>query len=243
MSPAKTSAARGLFSTTAQFIRRTEDLRAAYAIAKALGARATKRSIARFRASPVGARVLAARQDLPGALTDQAALARLPKDSLGHAYQDFMCRENLSIEGLRRPSSPATVALSDDESRILDRLSVLHDLGHVVTGYGREMEGEICLLAFTCAQTRHPGLRLILMISALRLVGKGRCQQTLKAIAEAYRRGRTTPWLGSQDWEELLLQPIARVRAALNLKPAMGYEALRLSKTHGPQVVAAESMP
>ena len=39
---------------------------------------------------------------------------------------------------------------------------------HVITcGYGRDVSGEACLLAFTVAQTRNPGLALIVVAGAL----------------------------------------------------------------------------
>ncbi len=41
------------------------------------------------------------------------------------------------------------------------RLRDMHDLWHVVTGYGRDSFGEACLLAFSYAQTRNRGIAFI----------------------------------------------------------------------------------
>ena len=212
------------FSAVVRMIRRPDDLTAAYSITKALGARSSRRSVARFRKSQIGARILAERRNLPRQLANHRELTRLPEGCLGYKYADFMLRENLSIEGLMRPGGPPAPGLSADEILIRARLSVLHDLGHVVTGYGRDDVGEICLMAFTFAQDRNPGLALILLIAALHLIGKNRAVATFKAAAQAFQRGRAAPWLGSQDWEQMLTRPLEQVRTTLNLTPPTSYQ-------------------
>ena len=54
------------------------------------------------------------------------------------------------------------------------RLRDQHDLWHVVTGYGRDELGELCLLGFTYAQTKNRGVGLIVLVGfyqVLRNVG------------------------------------------------------------------------
>ena len=49
------------------------------------------------------------------------------------------------------------------------RVRDLHDLWHVLTGYGRDPLGEVCLLAFTYAQTRLTGLGAIAFLGTFRI--------------------------------------------------------------------------
>jgi hypothetical protein len=43
-------------------------------------------------------------------------------------------------------------------------------------------------------------------------------------VFEAYRRGRRAGWLIGADWEKLLAQPLAEMRAQFNIKPSTYYE-------------------
>ena len=50
------------------------------------------------------------------------------------------------------------VPLDADRDWFYARLRDMHDLWHVLTGYGRDLAGEATLLAFTHAQTRNRGI-------------------------------------------------------------------------------------
>ena len=55
--------------------------------------------------------------------------------------------------------------LSNDEIWLADRLRDIHDLQHVMTGYGRDPVGEIGLLSFMTTQTPNRGINFIIWIA------------------------------------------------------------------------------
>jgi len=99
----------------------------------------------------------------------------------------------------------------------------MHDLWHIVTGYGRDSFGELCVLAFTYAQTRNRGIGAIVAFgvrNAARVIG---FRAAWRGVAEGYRRGRAAAWLPAQDWRSLLALPLDAARQALNVAPAQHY--------------------
>ena len=96
------------------------------------------------------------------------------------------------------------------------RLRDQHDLWHVVTGYGRDELGELCLLGFTYAQTKNRGVGLIVLVGFyqfLRNVGSF----TLRPIRRGYEDGRKASWLPAEHWETLLSHPLEEVRQKLKI--------------------------
>ena len=106
----------------------------------------------------------------------------------------------------------------------MTRLRDLHDVFHVVTGYGRDLRGEAAVLAFTVPQTRNPGIAY-LVLSALRRAGFR--SEMGRLIRQAFARGRRAAWLVDEDWESLLERPLDEVRDELRIGPPPRYEALR----------------
>jgi ubiquinone biosynthesis protein COQ4 len=102
----------------------------------------------------------------------------------------------------------------------------MHDLWHTLTNYGRDELGEVCLLAFTCAQSANRGLAFITLVGTFQL-SKQYGLGVPQAVLRAYRDGKQAAWLPAQDWETLLTQPIGSVRAQLNIRPPARYQALR----------------
>ena len=110
--------------------------------------------------------------------------------------------------------------------RYAARLRDQHDLWHTLTGYGRDELGEMCLLAFTYAQTRNRGLGVITLVGAYKLrqlLGAG----VFRAGFRAFRAGRKAQWLPGQDWETLLERPIEEIRSQLNIDEPIAYQTLR----------------
>jgi len=108
-----------------------------------------------FLGSAGGGRIIASEPFLPAILDDHAALRRMPKGSVAHAYCDFMEAEGLTAQGLvdefetfmkDRPD------FRDQMGLYLNRIRDTHDILHVLTGYGRDALGEQCVLAFTYSQ-------------------------------------------------------------------------------------------
>lgn len=204
-----------------QLVADPDDTPRVFEITRALGLRSLRRGALRFKATPVGRRILAERIDLIDTLRDRAALAKLAPGTLGRAYHDFVYRENLSADGLVEASMAGGSHTHFDDAdmrRYAERLREQHDLWHTLTGYGRDPFGEVCLLAFTYAQTRNKGLGLITLAGTWKGFQKAG-SQVPKAIWAAYQAGRHASWLPEQDWERLLHLGVDDVRRQLAIRP------------------------
>jgi len=194
-----------------------------FEIIDALAGDAGQRGLARLRKEPIGKRLLAEKHAIIHTLRDRDYLRSLPADSLGHAYLAFMEREDLSADGLVDASAGQPVNEDPDQRFYGSQLRDMHDLWHIVTGYGRDSFGELCVLAFTYAQTRNRGIGTIVLFgvrNASRVIG---WRAAWRGVAEGYRRGRAAAWLPAQDWRALLALPLDAVRQALNVAPAHHY--------------------
>jgi ubiquinone biosynthesis protein COQ4 len=204
-----------------------EDTAQVFTIVRAMSGPSLRNGYERFRKSPWGRRVLAEERDLLDTLRDRAALRAQPAGSLAAAYLAFVESENLSADGLVDASATDEEHWADPGiERYGKRLRDQHDLWHTLTGYGRDELGELCLLAFTYAQTRNRGIGLIVLVGAYKLrkaLGKG----VVRAALRGYRDGRRARWLPEQPWETLLQEPLENVRGRLGIQEPIPYRALR----------------
>jgi ubiquinone biosynthesis protein COQ4 len=199
----------------------------------ALGSRDNERNFQRFAASERGRALLAERPSLLAALSDRAALARMPEGSLGRAYLEYLESNGFEPGGLvelqhrvaerweREEGFP-----SYDEIRIWyrDRGILVHDLFHLVTGYPTDDVGEATLLAFSLAQFGGRAQALLTIGAALDCA-RATGWRFLRYELQAWRRGRRAPFLVALPWEELLplrletVQRLAQVPGAEEAHP------------------------
>jgi ubiquinone biosynthesis protein COQ4 len=203
-----------------------EDTHQVFLLIEALRGKTTLRQFARFRQTETGRAVLGENRRLLDRLSDRASLAALPAGTLGRAYYDFMAAENLSAEGLVEASRIERPPASDDVTLFRERGREMHDLLHVLTGYGRDPLGEACLVAFTYAQNRLKGLAVIAVFAARRIARSRPSQPVRRAVFEGYRHGRSAGWLPGADWEALLAQPVEAIRAQFAVKPPTYYRTI-----------------
>src|SRR5438445_9532523 len=202
-------------------LRDREDTRQVFLLIDALRGKTTLRQLERFRQTEFGRAALTDRRRLLDRLNDRESLAKLPAGTLGRAYYDFMAAENLSADGLVQAS---TIPQStDDIIWFRERNREMHDLLHIVSGYGRDPLGEACLVAFSYAQTGQLGFAVIALFAGRRIAQARRGQPNWRAIFEGYRRGRRAGWLIGADWEALLSHPVEAVREQFAVKPARYY--------------------
>jgi ubiquinone biosynthesis protein COQ4 len=212
------------FRAMRNLTRDREDTRQVFLLNDALRGKTTLRQFARFRQTETGKAVLAERRKLFDRLNDRAALAALPAGTLGRAYYDFMSAENLSAGGLVQASNfEESLPPGEDMTLFRERNREMHDLLHIVTGYGRDPLGEACLLAFTFAQTKLKGFAVIATVASQRISQALPGQPVRQAVLEGFRRGRHAGWLIAADWENLLDQPIEAIRAKFGVTPAVYY--------------------
>ena len=214
-------------------MRNREDTQQVFQLIEALRGKTTLRQFARFRRTETGRVVLGENRRLLDRLSDRASLAALPAGTLGRAYYDFMATESLSAEGLVALSRIERPPATDKVTLFRERNREMHDLLHVVTGYGRDPLGEACLVAFSFAQTRLKGFALIALVAARRIAGARPGQPIRRAVFEGYRHGRSAGWLPAADWEALLAQPVEAVRARFAVKPATYYHKILAAQHSG----------
>lgn len=202
---------------------RTEQV---FIILKALSGNSIRRSFLKFCGTPMGRRILNEERDLVETLRDRDALRALPSGSLGRTYLAFVEAQNLSADGLVEASETGVEFDDPDFALYAARTRDMHDLWHVLTGYGRDTLGEDCLLAFSYAQLRNPGVAVICFIAALK-ISRESGESVFGANWKAFQAGRRAAWLPAQDWEALLARPLDEVRAQLRVEAPEAYVTIR----------------
>lgn len=200
-----------------------DDTAAVFEILEALRGGSDERVFRRFAASPQGRQILAEERDLMQRLSDRDSLRALHEGSLGERYAAFMDAEEISAEQLAAAGDAQRGEPYADPNlqRFVCRWRDMHDLHHVVTGYGRDLHGEAALLAFTFAQTPTLGLGFIIGMAYLNGDAEDR-----RMIRAGYRRGRRATWLVDADWEALLERPVDETRRTLGVGEPPEYTPL-----------------
>lgn len=212
-----------------KLLRDKEDTTQVFHITRALTGNSMGRLLKRVRRTESGRALLDDRRDLLTALTNRSYLAGLPEGSLGRAYLTFLETEDLSAEGLvaasEQPALPPLYEPGSDAAFLGARLRDSHDLWHVLTGYGRDGLGEVCVLAFSFAQTRNPALAFIALIGTLKFKRHFRGEPIGRAVWQAYRNGRNAAFLPGIDIESRLHAPLHEVRRELRIAGPTIYRA------------------
>ena len=197
----------------------TRDTRQIFILLRAMRGRSGVRNFARFAASPAGKAILRERRDLLTLLEDRPRLKQLPAGSIGRAYLDFMESEDLTAKALVTASGDwDKEATAPDMALFRARMRELHDVTHIVTGYGRDRLGELCLLTFMYRQMGNFGTVMLVAMAWRQLPKSARA-----AVREAWRHGKKSAWLAEQDWEALLTRPLSEIRESLGIVMPVKY--------------------
>lgn len=206
-----------------------EDTAQVFEIMRALSGASIPKGYKKLLETPEGGRIAYRRTELAAVLDDHDALRKLPAGSVGRAYLAFVESEQLSAQGLANESAKVRDIDFEVEHPMAwygRRLRDVHDLWHVLTGYGRDALGEASLVAFSYAQTKSLGFALIALAGA-REIKRGMPGQPIYAcVREAHRNGRAAAWLPGVDYEKLLAEPLEAARARLNIAPPATYRAI-----------------
>jgi ubiquinone biosynthesis protein COQ4 len=201
-------------------IRNKEDTAQVFRLLVALRGKSFARNFKRFQASPVGARVLANKEDLVDVLSDRPYLESLPEGSVGRAFIAFLDGCGISPQGLNDAAHEAGLKdenLSEDLVRYAGRLRVQHDLWHIIGGYGCDGFGEVCNLAFSYPHSKNIGMMILAIAGAHNYAKAFPGEPIRSAMWEGYRRGKRATWLIGVDWEKLLPLPLEGVRKQLGV--------------------------
>lgn len=213
-----------------QALRRDpQDTRQVFLLTEAIKGRSPFKLLARFRADPMGAERLRERRTLLATLNRTEWLQSLPEGSFGKVYHDFLAEEQLTAQGLVDLSMSTGTAIPDDGSDrhyIGRRLRDMHDLFHVLCGYGRDELGEVCVLAFSYPHQYTRGFAVIASLGAFVLQRRLKVPGVLGAAFQAWRHGRAAAWLPVQPLEALLPRDLHELRRELRILPPTRYLAV-----------------
>lgn len=146
---------------------------------------------------------------------DLAVLEGHPPGSLGRVFAEH-CRS--------RGIDPNLVQIPPDGEVgwLLNTLYQTHDIWHVVTGWGNDLEGEVGLGAFYAAQLGSPAFfGYMLSLVFLNVVWRrADLDSVFAAISSGYRAGKSASPLMSVDWNDCWAEPLCEIRERLGLEPA-----------------------
>ena len=207
-------------AATWRLINNKADTAQVYRVTSSLDGPSIERKFQTFKASPEGRAYLENPRELREVMANRDWLRSLPEGSLGRAYLDFVENEGLSVEGFQQEmdeSGERYDIAGPERQKFMYRMRHTHDLLHVLTGYGRDMIGELSLLAFTRAISGSRALKLITAMGQVKASRIFNGYPVGDALREGHRLGRETKALFLQPWEELLTLPVGEVRQRLNI--------------------------
>jgi ubiquinone biosynthesis protein COQ4 len=206
-----------------------EDTRQVFEIMRALSGRAIPRGYRRLLSTPEGGRIAYERDEFAERLSDPAWLAGFAPGTVGAAYREFIAPRGLSAEGLAEESRKVPEADVDAAHPLAwyaRRMRDVHDVWHVLTGYGTDALGEVCVVAFSYAQTRSLGFAVIAMAGASQFAKQKNGQPYSQAARQAWRNGRKAAWLPEVDYPALFALPLDEARRRLKISPATVYQGI-----------------
>lgn len=211
-----------------RLVRNKEDTAQVFEIMRALSGGSIARGYNRMLGTMEGGRQAFLREELAHKLDDPVWLAKFPAGSVGGAYRAFREARGFTAEGLA-DEARKVAPLVDAPHPIIwysRRLRDVHDIWHVLTGYGTDALGEACVVSFSYGQTGNLGFAFIGWGAAREIQREVSTVPARRAVWQAYRNGKAARWLPGLDYEALFEQPLDQVRERLNIRPATLYEAV-----------------
>jgi ubiquinone biosynthesis protein COQ4 len=200
-----------------------------FRIMHALNAGTAARNYHRLLQTPEGGRLAYQRLELVNRLTDRTWLSQFAPGTVGAAYRAFLERTGFSANGLADVSMEVHRDHETEEHPYAwfgRRERDLHDIWHTLTGYRADDPlGELCLVAFSYAQSKGLGWGFIAVMGALKSLTEPYGRDVLRAVREGYRNGKAAKWLHAEDIEALFAEPLDAARVRLNIPRPVAYEA------------------
>lgn len=211
-----------------RLVRDKEDTAQVFEIMRALSGRSVSRGYQRMLRTIEGGRQAFLHEELAHKLDDPDWLARFESGTVGAGYRAFREARGFTANGLAAVEREV-VPFIDAPHPIVwysRRLRDIHDIWHVLTGYGTDALGEACVVSFSYGQTRNLGFAFIGWGAAREIQREARSVPARRAVWQAYRNGKAARWLPGLDYEALFEQPLDQVRQRLGIRPATIYQAV-----------------
>ncbi|HZG33376.1 MAG TPA: Coq4 family protein [Sphingopyxis sp.] len=165
-----------------------------------------------------------------------ADLERHSPDSLAHDLLSMLNANGYDIEVI----DADTVVLPGDypaQNRTNRRILQLHDVWHLVGGYGFTPAGEVAISGFQMAQFgQNYSTRFLATVATKAAVDMPALMDMLLTVTfDGWRHGRATKQLMAVPWHQRIADPIERVRADLGIRP-LDSAAVRMMEAAIPKV-------
>lgn len=212
----------------------------------AVNGRSAGRSFRRFLASDFGRKMLADPHYIDRVLLDRAGLEAAGPGTVAAAYLHYLDSENLHPLGVHQAAKDAAPELWERMERdypeyaVMRRTTaILHDLYHVLTGYGRDPLGEAVLLEFAGAQSGNRGARMLGRAAGLRIRAEIRSWPVGRMMNTAVKMAREAKEFALIDPADYIYLPLDEARAMLNVRPDPVYARIR-AEWAGPEPVSGK---
>lgn len=198
-----------------------------FRVMKALNGGTSAKNYVRLLKTPEGGRIAFKREELVGKLTNLTFLAQFGPGTVGAAYRTFLEHTGFSADGLEAVSKEVENNRVDEHpfAWMGRRERDLHDIWHVLTGYPADDPlGELCLVAFSFAQSKGLGWAFIALMGTLESLAEPHGRDVVRAVWEGYSHGRNAQWLHKEDIAALFAEPLDAARARLNILRPVAFE-------------------
>jgi ubiquinone biosynthesis protein COQ4 len=199
-----------------------------FRVMKALNGGTARRNYRRLIETAEGGRIAYKREELVAKLTNREWLSQFAPGTVGAAYRAFLERTGFSADGLESVSMEVERDTPDEKTPYAwmgRRERDLHDIWHTLTGYRADDPlGELCLVAFSYAQSKGLGWAFIALSGSLKSLREPHPGAVLRAVWEGYRNGRNAAWLHAEDVDALFAEPLEEARKRLNIPRPVAYE-------------------
>jgi ubiquinone biosynthesis protein COQ4 len=216
-----------------QLLSDPNDTTQVFKIMRALNAGTAQKNYNRLLQTAQGGRLAYEHVELIERLMDRDWLNQFAPGTVGAAYRAFLDKTGYSANGLAEIGDQVhgnTARVEHPYAWFGRRERDVHDIWHVLTGYQADDPlGELCLVAFTYAQTRGTGWGFIALMGALKSFREKNGKFARLAVREGFRHGKEAAWLHGEDFEKLFAEPIEAARARLKIAKPAAY-------THAKQV-------
>jgi ubiquinone biosynthesis protein COQ4 len=216
----------GAFRAVRKLLADPDDTVQVFRVMAALNAGSSERNYNRLLTTPEGGRIAYQRIELIEKFSDRAWLESFAPGTVGAAYRSFLDRTGFSANGLAEISRQVhrDRPIEHPHAWFGRRERDVHDVWHVLTGYrANDPLGELCLVAFSYAQTRGLGWGFIALSGAVKALFETQRWAVIRAIREGYRRGKHARWLHDEDIETLFAEPLDAARKRLDLPRPLAY--------------------